>query len=180
MEGETEAQHRSTWAARHCCQRNQQQPAGPNCPKNPSGLLSVAVFKPGDCQHPGSRMVLMQDPAQGAGGGTGTWKTHQDPTSPPSIRAALSQCPGPTPLFLTPRINGWSRNVTAPPATEPGPLWGSSQSQRNPSWQNPCPAWLGDGDTARALVSQHHLPLVSPAVDGKGQRKQVLRVPWLG
>lgn len=79
------------------CQRNQQQPAGQNCPKNPSGLLSVTIFKqprlPGDRQHPGSRMVLMQDLAQGAGGGTGTWKTHQGPAFPLSIHAALSQCP---------------------------------------------------------------------------------------
>lgn len=167
------------------CQRNQQQPAGQNCPKNPSGLLSVTIFKqprlPGDRQHSGSKVVLMQDLAQGAGGGTGTWKTHQGPAFPLSIHAALSQCPELNPPS-SPQESMDGSGMSAPSrcATEPVPLWGSALSQRNPSLQSPCPAWLGDGAQPELWCLRIPCLWSHPWQGGKGPRKQVLRLPWLG
>ena len=93
IKGETKAWHRSAWAARHCCQRDWQQPAGPNCSKNRRGLLSVTIFKqpwlPGDRQHPGSKMLPMQDPAQRQlMGGRGRYPEAQPFPSPSTLLKA--------------------------------------------------------------------------------------------
>lgn len=88
----------------------------PNCPKNRTGLLSVTIFKQlwllGDCQHPGSRMVPMQDPAQRQLGGAG--KAPWGAAFPLSCHTALSEHPGLNPILSCPKTECVERKSHSP------------------------------------------------------------------
>lgn len=216
--GETEARHGPTRAARHCCQRDQQQPAvpSPNCPKNHSGLLSLTIFTQPqllrDHQHPVSRIAPMQDPSQrglaGGRNGDGTTGPSLSPLPPRYLKRALgaellSLAPRPTARSGKPQphpgtqqstvrsgcnynmgVKGMTQLALSSPAS--GSV-GISPAPKQSQAAEPCPTWLGDRDTARAMVSP--ASPTSGLTCGRvgrtqllvswGQRKYVLSLPWL-